>query len=135
MALPGRDDTTRGAGDTGAEGETEGAPDGGTAGEGGVAGEAAGAVGGVTTLVTTLAGGNVDTGEVDAGAVGAVSTVMGAVGAAASAAAGCASSGEAFAFVVFFARETFGVASSVAAFLVRFGFSTIGSRFKPFSSA
>ena len=130
MALPGRDDTTRGAGDTGAEGETEGAPDGGTAGEGGVAGEAAGAVGGVTTLVTTLAGGNVDTGGVDT-----VSTLTGAVGAAASAAAGCSSSGEAFGFVVFFARETFGVASSVAAFLVRFGFSTIGSRFKPFSSA
>lgn len=72
MALPGRDDTTRGAGEMGAEvgavsdvGEV--ADD--VVGDGGV--DAVGAAGGVTTLVTTVAGGSGDT-AADGAATGAV---------------------------------------------------------------
>ncbi|MEY4601631.1 MAG: hypothetical protein RLZZ201_1322 [Actinomycetota bacterium] len=72
MALPGRDDTTRGAGEIGAEvgavsdvGEV--ADD--VVGDDGV--DAVGAAGGVTTLVTTVAGGSGDT-AADGAATGAV---------------------------------------------------------------
>ena len=122
MALPGRDDTTRGAGDTG-----------GVAAAGGAV---SGVVGGVTTLVTTVAGGKVDAGVdcvVDCAVAAPVSDV------AVSTSAGLVSvvSGSVVDFVDFFARVVLGLASSspVAAFLARLGLSTIGSPFRPFSSA
>lgn len=122
IAFPGRDDTTRGAGDTGAD---DGADDDAVS-DGDVV-----AAGGVTTLVTTVAGGIGDTGAPTSATDDAegVATVLPA-GAAAS-------TSEAAALVVFFARVVFGLASSspVAAFLARLGLSTMGSPFKPFSSA
>ena len=118
MALPGRDDTTRGAGDTG--------------GVTAAGGAASGVVGGVTTLVTTVAGGKVDTG-VDWAVAAPVSDV------AVSTSAGLVSvvSDSVVDFVDFFARVVLGLASSspAAAFLARLGLSTIGSPFRPFSSA
>jgi len=131
IALPGRDDTTRGAGDTGAD---DGVDDGVSVDD--VDG---GAAGGVTTLVTTVAGGNGDTGAVGAAtsATGAVDTEGAATALLDAGASGAASTSDAAALVDFFARVVFGFASSslVAAFLARFGLSTIGSPFKPFSSA
>lgn len=138
IAFPGRDDTTRGAGDTGADdGVDDGADDGAVSvddGDGDV-----GAAGGVTTLVTTDAGGNGETGAAGAAtsATGAVDTEGVATVLLAVGASGAASASDAEALVDFFARVVFGFASSspVAAFLARFGLSTIGSPFKPFSSA
>ena len=126
MALPGRDDTTRGAGDTG--------------GVTAAGGAASGVVGGVTTLVTTVAGGKVDAGvdwavdwAVDCAVAAPVSDV------AVSTSAGLVSvvSDSVVDFVDFFARVVLGLASSspAAAFLARLGLSTIGSPFRPFSSA
>ena len=126
MALPGRDDTTRGAGDTG-----------GVAAAGGAV---SGVVGGVTTLVTTVAGGKVDAG-VDCVVDCAVDCAVGAPvsDVAVPTAAGVASvaSGSVVDVVDFFARVVLGLASAspVAAFLARLGLSTIGSPFRPFSSA
>ena len=132
IALPGRDDTTRGAGDTGAD---DGVDDGAVS----VDDVDVGAAGGVTTLVTTDAGGNGDTGVAGAAtsATGAVDTEGAATALLDAGASGAASASDAAAFVDFFARVVFGFASSspVAAFLARFGLSTIGSPFKPFSSA
>lgn len=142
IALPGRDDTTRGAGDTGADdGVGDGVDDGvddGAVSVDNVAGDV-GAAGGVTTLVTTDAGGNGETGAAGAAtsATGAVDTEGAATVLLAVGASGAASASDAEALVDFFARVVFGFASSspVAAFLARFGLSTIGSPFKPFSSA
>ncbi len=133
MALPGRDDTTRGAGETGAEvGAVSDVGD--VAGE--VAGDAVGAAGGVTTLVTTVAGGSGDT-AADGAATGAVVADSAGVVLLVAGVSGAASVSDAADLVVFFARVVFGFASSspVAAFLARFGLSTMGSPFKPFSSA
>lgn len=137
MALPGRDDTTRGAGEMGAEvgavsdvGEV--ADD--VVGDDGV--DAVGAAGGVTTLVTTVAGGSGDT-AADGAATGAVVADSAGVVLLVAGVSGAASVSDAADLVVFFARVVFGFASSspVAAFLARFGLSTMGSPFKPFSSA
>jgi len=132
IALPGRDDTTRGAGDTGA---VDGVDDGAVS----VDDVDVGAAGGVTTLVTTVAGGNGETGAAGAAtsAAGTVDTEGVATVLPAAGTSGAASVSDAAAFVDFLARVVFGFASSspVAAFLARFGLSTIGSPFKPFSSA
>ena len=136
MALPGRDDTTRGAGEMGAE--VGAVSDVGEVADD-VVGDAVGAVGaagGVTTLVTTVAGGCGDT-AADGAATGAVVADSAGVVLLVAGVSGAASVSDAADLVVFFARVVFGFASSspVAAFLARFGLSTMGSPFKPFSSA
>jgi len=117
MAFPGRDDTTRGAGDTGGALGAVSVEDGGVV-----------AAGGVTTLVTTVAGGSGDSGA-DGVTTSALATCAGASGTARASGAAVV--------VVFLARVVFGFVSSspVAAFLARLGLSTIGSPFRPFSSA
>lgn len=133
MALPGRDDTTRGAGEMGAE--VGAVSDVGEVADD-VVGDAVGAAGGVTTLVTTVAGGSGDT-AADGAATGAVVADSAGVVLLVAGVSGAASVSDAADLVVFFARVVFGFASSspVAAFLARFGLSTMGSPFKPFSSA
>ena len=123
---PGRDDTTRGAGDTGAGGALGASVDVLAAGATGV---------GATDVGARGAG--------DVGAAGGVaSTGLVGAGGATGAASGTTSLVVVAVFVVFVVRGlvTLAVpvvssAVSVTAFLARFGFSAIGSRFRPFSSA
>lgn len=137
MELPGRDDTTRGAGDTGDTGDTGGVADtGATGGAAGVA-EAAGAtVAGAVGWGETIIGGGVGI-----AAAGATDTTgaTGATGAAGAVVLCVEVAGVFFAPAVtaFFAAGlgAGGSTSSVATFFTRLGLSAIGSRFRPCSSA
>lgn len=131
MELPGRDDTTRGAGDTGGVADT-----GATGGAAGVA-EAAGAtVAGAVGWGETIIGGGVGI-----AAAGATDTTgaTGATGAAGAVVLCVEVAGVFFAPAVtaFFAAGlgAGGSTSSVATFFTRLGLSAIGSRFRPCSSA
>ncbi len=131
MELPGRDDTTRGAGDTG---DTGGVADtGATGGAAGVA-EAAGAtVAGAVGWGETIIGGGVG---IDAAGATDTTGTTGATGAVVL----CVEVAGVFfapAVTAFFAAGlgAGGSTSSVATFFTRLGFSTIGSRFRPCSSA
>ena len=143
-ALPGRDDTTRGAGETGCVADgAAGCVDDGVAAAGCAGVGDVGVVGSVAAGAT-IWGGGVGIGG-DTATTGAADTDVGAV----LASTGVSPAAD---FVAGFLARDAGVflaalvavdavspealsASSAATFLARLGLSTIGSRFKPFSSA
>ena len=143
-ALPGRDDTTRGAGETGG---VDGAA--GCVVDGGVAAAGCAGVGDVGVVGRVAAGATIWGGGVGSDGGTATTGVAGAV--VVSPSADCVADFVTDCAAGFLARDAgvflaaFGAteasspeapsAVSAATFLARLGLSTMGSRFKPFSSA
>ena len=149
-ALPGRDDTTRGAGETGGVvGAADGVAAAGCVVDGGVAAAGCAGVGDVGVVGRVAAGATIWGGGVGSDGGTATTGVAGAV--VVSPAADCVADCVTDCAAGFLARDAgvflaaFGAAEasspeapsavSAATFLARLGLSTMGSRFKPFSSA